>query len=166
MSENPYSSPVMTAGYQEPVTAIPCEFELASQGKRFLNLILDSIFVQILSRAGAFGVGVVYAASRIATGNEITSEDQSTLYGLGLVTGLSISIGYYVLMESVCRRTLAKFITRTIVLDENGDRPTLKQILGRSLARLIPFEAFSFLGNNTPVGWHDSLSGTRVVVLK
>jgi hypothetical protein len=34
--------------------------------------------------------------------------------------------------------------------------------LGRSAARSIPFEPFSFLGGQ-PTGWHDRLSETRVV---
>ena len=43
-----------------------------------------------------------------------------------------------------------------------GRTPRFPQILGRSLARLIPFEAFSFFGA-LGVGWHDSFSNTRVI---
>jgi len=81
----------------------------------------------------------------------------------GFVIRLMVWLGYFVFMESLFQRTLAKLLTGTIVVTENGARPSFAQILGRSFSRLIPFEAFSFLGGNHPVGWHNSLSRTRVV---
>ena len=36
-------------------------------------------------------------------------------------------------------------------------------ILVRTFCRYIPFEAFTFLGNKSPIGWHDKLSKTIVV---
>jgi hypothetical protein len=45
-------------------------------------------------------------------------------------------------------------------------QPTLPHLLGRTFSRIIPFEPFSFLDKNHPVGWHDSLSGTRVVSVR
>jgi uncharacterized RDD family membrane protein YckC len=58
-------------------------------------------------------------------------------------------------------RTVGKFITQTIVVDEHGEKPHHETILIRSLCRLIPFNPFSvlFLGR----GWHDSISKTYVV---
>jgi type II secretory pathway pseudopilin PulG len=46
---------------------------------------------------------------------------------------------------------------------KDGRKPPLKNILGRSLARYIPFEPFSFLTGSHPMGWHDRLSDTLVV---
>ena len=40
-------------------------------------------------------------------------------------------------------------------------RSSLKQVFLRTLIRLIPFEAFSFLGGSK--GWHDEWSGTKVI---
>ena len=65
-------------------------------------------------------------------------------------------------LEFSCQRTLAKFITGTKVVTAKRDRPSIGQILGRTLSRYIPFEAFSCL-DRRPIGWHDSLSGTRVI---
>ena len=48
---------------------------------------------------------------------------------------------------------------------ENGEKPKVDVILLRSLARIIPFEPFSFLGNS-PRGWHDTLTKTYVVDTK
>ena len=44
----------------------------------------------------------------------------------------------------------------------NGEEPKPKAIMIRSLCRLIPFDALSFLGTNGK-GWHDNLSNTYVV---
>jgi uncharacterized RDD family membrane protein YckC len=75
-------------------------------------------------------------------------------------------VAYFLATEGLFQRSLAKFLTGTIVVDTEGRRPTFKQTLGRSFACLIPFEPFSFLGGSNPVGWHDSLSGTRVVRIR
>ena len=49
-----------------------------------------------------------------------------------------------------------------VVVLEDGTKPTTSDIVIRSLCRFIPFEAFSFLGDEGR-GWHDSLSDTYVV---
>jgi uncharacterized RDD family membrane protein YckC len=54
-------------------------------------------------------------------------------------------------------------ITKTkVVSRKTGKKPPFWTIVGRTFARLIPFDGFSFLTEN-PIGWHDSLSGTMVV---
>jgi uncharacterized RDD family membrane protein YckC len=57
---------------------------------------------------------------------------------------------------------VGKWITQTIVVDENGEKPNSETILVRSLCRLIPFNAISFLGISGR-GWHDTISKTYVV---
>jgi uncharacterized RDD family membrane protein YckC len=83
----------------------------------------------------------------------------SPLLNLALFLCLPI---YYILMEGIFGRTLGKLITGTVVVDGFGNKPSFGKIIGRSFARLIPFEAFSFLGS-TGRGWHDSLTDTYVV---
>jgi uncharacterized RDD family membrane protein YckC len=68
---------------------------------------------------------------------------------------------YYVAFEGAWSRTPGKWVFGTVVVDESGARPSLKQVLGRTACRFIPFEAFSFLSNQP--GWHDRIPGTRVV---
>ena len=70
--------------------------------------------------------------------------------------------GYWILSEYFFGKTPAKFLTKTKVVTKFGTKPSFWTIVGRTLCRLIPFEAFSFLGSR-PVGWHDSISGTLVV---
>ncbi len=119
-------------------------YGVASAGLRFANDILDRVFSLIFAFLFAL---LLYG---------ITRNDGIT--GFSYFIGI---IGYYLVMEGIWQRTIAKFITKTKVVMKDGSKPDFAHILGRSFARLIPFEAFSFLF--TPVGWHDSLSGTLVV---
>ena len=73
------------------------------------------------------------------------------------------SLAYHALLEGFYGRTLGKLVTGTQVVGADGSRATWGQIIGRTFARFIPFEPFSFFGRPPPAGWHDSLSGTRVV---
>ena len=102
----------------------------------------------------------------MAANGNLTKADETNLQILSFVLGLLMALGYFVVMEAMFQRTLGKFLTGTKVVAQDGGRPSFGQILGRSCARFIPFEAFSFLGGKHPVGWHDSLSGTRVVDAK
>ncbi|HUH26066.1 MAG TPA: RDD family protein [Flavobacterium sp.] len=71
---------------------------------------------------------------------------------------------YYFLIENFSKgRSIGKLITGTKVVTLSGEVPTRNTFFRRSLYRLIPFEQFSFVGEN---GWHDSISRTIVVVKK
>ena len=74
-----------------------------------------------------------------------------------------ITFLYYFTLESTIKRTIGKFATQTVVIDEYGNPPSKSKIAIRTLARLIPFEIFSCLGSR---GWHDKLSNTFVVSKK
>lgn len=81
------------------------------------------------------------------------------------LVGIALYVLYYLTFEAAFGWTFAKLITKTRVVDASGAKPKFIKVLGRSLARIVPFEPFSFLGEN-PVGWHDKWSGTRVVSLR
>jgi len=74
--------------------------------------------------------------------------------------GVAISLAYYIGLESLTSRTLGKLVTGTKVVNEDGGAPSLGQIVGRSFARFIPFEAFSFLFTEGR-GWHDSIRAKK-----
>ena len=76
--------------------------------------------------------------------------------------GIPIALAYYLVSEATTARTLGKLVTGTKVVNEHGGKPTFGQYLGRTFARFIPFEAFSFFGTPTR-GWHDSLPRTYVI---
>lgn len=61
-------------------------------------------------------------------------------------------------------RTIGKYITGTRVIRTDGQNPTFEEYLIRNISRLVPFDAFSFLGGGN--GWHDSWSDTRVINIK
>jgi uncharacterized RDD family membrane protein YckC len=162
MSEaNPYASPTAAPDFAIDQEVSASELQVATQGKRFLNMIIDGITIQLLSFVAGYMLGYAYVA---LTGPIRTSESEAQLQLMGFVLGLMVSLGYFVLMEWLFQRTVAKFITNTVVVREDGMKPTFSQILGRSLTRFVPLEAFTFLGSRNPVGWHDRWSGTRVVV--
>ena len=79
------------------------------------------------------------------------------------LVGWAVIVIYYLIFEATTGRSLGKLITGTKVVTANQQhRASFLQILGRSIARLIPFEQFSILTSDHRM-WHDSLSRTIVV---
>jgi uncharacterized RDD family membrane protein YckC len=135
---------------------------LASQGQRFLNVIIDLVFIYILILSA--GTTIVLIAE--ATNNFAVSSWVENMNFVEIIAyGLLILFFYYFLTEVYFSRTLAKLITRTIVVKKDGSKPTVKMIFIRTLSRFIVFEGLSYLGSVSR-GWHDSLSGTYVVKKK
>ncbi|MGK4566250.1 RDD family protein [Flavobacterium sp. 3HN19-14] len=134
---------------------------LATHGQRIANYLLDYL-MQIILMFGVFIVYVFIAAFNGQTENDIveTTEHMSKIgqYTIGLV----VVLVYYNFFEILFSRTIGKFITKTVVVDEFGEKPTANAILLRSICRVIPLEFVTFLGT-PPRGWHDRLSNTYVV---
>ncbi|MGI9552824.1 MAG: RDD family protein [Aurantibacter sp.] len=132
--------------------------QVASQGKRFANYIIDFICLLIFIVMFSFILGIILAL--IAPSTLHIFEEGNTLleYAIGFVAGMI----YYSTLESISGQSIGKAITRTKVVTETGEKPDFGMILLRSVCRYIPFDAFSFLGSH-PIGWHDSISKTRVV---
>jgi uncharacterized RDD family membrane protein YckC len=132
---------------------------LASQGQRFLNVIIDSLFIYIL----VLSTGTTILLIGEATNNFAVSSWVENMNLVEIIAyGSLILFLYYFLTEVYFSRTLAKLLTRTIVVKRDGSKPTIKMIFIRTLSRFIVFEALSYLGDIS-IGWHDSLSGTYVV---
>lgn len=130
----------------------------ASQGQRFLNYIIDWAIQFGLAFVLTFVIGII----ALALGNQSFVERVGSMgkfeeYLLGIV----IALVYYALFEIFFSRTIAKFITKTVVVMEDGSKPDTGTIVKRTFCRLIPFNVLSFVGN--PRGWHDSISDTYVV---
>lgn len=138
--------------YEEEI--LDPDFYLASSGKRLANYFLDRIgvYVFIFSFIGLID-------------SDFLSEQGDALSTLEVVLLFFSTIGYWVLFEYFLGKTPAKFLTKTKVVTQDGQKPSFLNILGRTLCRFIPFEPFSFLGSKA-VGWHDSISKTRVVTDK
>lgn len=137
----------------------------ASKGKRFLNFIVDWIIFYMLLMAFFFVFGIVFSLMS----NDDLWLDQfiNELENMNplldrLLTAIIFMILYMISEILLKGRTIGKYITQTKVVMEDGSLPKASDIVLRSLCRLIPFNAFSFLGAEGR-GWHDSVSNTYVV---
>lgn len=149
-SENPYKAPESeVAGEMSSVSGaiVP-----VGKGPRFLNFIIDYIMQIIVFMVILIVVGFV--------GGEAVVRAMENMPDI--VFGVSAMLIYYVTMEALFQRTIGKMITGTKVVNEKGAKPSFGQIVGRTFARMIPFEAFSFL-NSDARGWHDTLPKTYVI---
>jgi uncharacterized RDD family membrane protein YckC len=159
--QNPYSPPAAPS-FAPP--AMPAQqMKIAGQGKRFINFILDQIFTGILGGIVGLVFGFTFAIMRADPSAPMLPQEEFQFQLISQLLGIGLSIVYFTLLESLTQRSLAKFITGTKVVQVDGSAPTVGQIIGRTFARFIPFEPFSLLGGKNPVGWHDSLSKTRVI---
>ena len=79
-------------------------------------------------------------------------------------TAIVCYILYCFTFEALFHATPAKFITQTRLVAVESKALSVSRVLLRTVCRLIPFEALSFLAFKT--GLHDKLSGTDVVKLK
>lgn len=88
---------------------------------------------------------------------------QSSYLKIMLFTYLSSIFLYFFICEKYIGKTVGQTFTKTKVASAIGSRLTTKQILRRSLTRLIPFDFLTFLLKKDPVGLHDKLSKTYVI---
>lgn len=78
------------------------------------------------------------------------------LYQKTMLIWLALALSYFIVPEWLWGRTLGKLITRTIIVNEKGDRPSLGQVLVRTLFRL--FEVNPLLAGGVPAGIAAALS--------
>lgn len=125
--------------------------------RRFFNAVLDYF--------GLYVFGFVFGYIIVVIGLYPTIErtDEWLLGWYFWIFGIIAAVLYYVVSESIWSKTPAKFITKTKVITEYGGKPNFKTIFVRTLMRLIPFEALSFLSPEHPRGWHDRWSKTIVI---
>jgi uncharacterized RDD family membrane protein YckC len=160
MSENPYSPPQQTPAPPKPSRSLS-ESQIASQNKRFINYLVDRILLTGIS----YIVGMAIGAA-VAVGGGVTQDAIFQVQLLAIAVSSIFVFLYFAILEIATGKTIGKMLTRTrVVSAHHGGPATTGQILGRTLCRYIPFEPFSFLfgDRNHPVGWHDSISNTRVI---
>lgn len=137
-------------------TYILDETLLVSSGTRFFNYILDLIFFIIIMIIIGFIMAILVDLFNLTSFGELM---QGSI--VSNLIAIIVSTIYYTVTEALFGRSLGKFITGCVVVDENGQKPDFGIIFKRSLCRLIPFDAFTFLGGSR--GWHDSISDTYVI---
>lgn len=130
----------------------------ASQGIRLANYIIDLIALMIINIILSLISSLLY---NLTSNSFFFYFYNNNSFLWEYMMGTIIASMYYFLWENFSNgRTLGKLITNTKAVSIDGTRPTTTQILYRSLCRAVPFNAFSFLGQN---GWHDSWTETRVI---
>lgn len=137
-------------------------FHTSTMGRRFANLLLDRVIATVIM--------FIVLAAILALGRTVALQDHifSRVYTVLMPILMVLffffpNTLYYLIFESIWQRTPGKWATKTKVVKLDGTKPSFWRILGRSLARAIPFNALSFLFGKYPYGWHDMISGTMVV---
>ncbi|MEP2935797.1 MAG: RDD family protein [Gilvibacter sp.] len=68
---------------------------------------------------------------------------------------------YYFLLEAIFGQTIGKLVTKTYVVKKDGSKASILNLIIRSLCRLIPFDALTYL-IGTERGLHDVWSFTKL----
>lgn len=125
------------------------------KGKRFTNFIIDRLLMVVLYQ--------LLLSATVDNFLETLNLDEMSLLGSNVLISWGVLVFYYTFFEiNMDGKTPGKYFTRTKAVTMNGEPLTSDIIIKRSLARIIPFEPLSYLGVN-PLGWHDTLSNTKVV---
>ncbi len=145
------------------------QYEPASQGQRFLNWLIDILFMRFaLSQA----TGYLFAYLMLAIAPdflaelayEIDGERTWRFWVASLVLGYINYLIYYTICEKAFKGyTLGKLITGTRAIRDDGQELTFKDAILRTLSRMVPFEVLSGFGNRP---WHDSWTNTSVVKVR
>ena len=130
----------------------------ASQGQRLANMFVDTIMFYLFLIIISAILGIVLA---LLGGMELVNRVvDSTFFNILINYGTILL--YFIIFEYFLQKTVGKYLSKTIVVTENGEKPTLSQIVKRSFSRFIPFDAFSYLGSDAR-GWHDTIPNLYVV---
>ncbi len=124
-----------------------------SIGKRFVHYIVDIILGVY---AFSFLLGTVFGMLGI---HRVLDRINPFIFGI-----LILAV-YYIFCEFLFNRTIGKLFTGSVVVTENGDKPSFGIVLLRTLIRFVPFEPFSILSASTKM-WHDTWTKTTVVKSK
>ncbi len=140
------------------------QYEYASTGQRFLNMLIDNILMNYgLSYLSGGIVGYLLGTFFPDFAVSLFSDPESLEVILfGVIVAYFNHIIYYTFCEKLFRGyTLGKLITGTRAIRIDGQELTFKDTLLRSLVRLVPFEALSiWFGNGL---WHDRWTKTMVI---
>jgi uncharacterized RDD family membrane protein YckC len=115
------------------------EIHSADKGLRFLTFFIDIAAFYLL----IFFIGIVLALGFGA--GVIDYMDAINPWLDRLITAILL-VCYYIFFEALWGRTIGKFIVGTKVVDREGNKPDFATTVQRSFCRIIPFDAFSFLG--------------------
>ncbi|NRA11857.1 MAG: hypothetical protein HRT57_07880 [Crocinitomicaceae bacterium] len=136
--------------------AIPRKVQLVNGLPRFGHYIIDALIIGVILACVDFflldGVYLGYPVGFEVNGFEFNL--------IPTIDQIIITVGYYFICEKTMQRTIGKFATNSVVINEYAEAPKSRSLIGRSFSRLVPFDAISCFGDR---GWHDRWSKTYVV---
>jgi hypothetical protein len=142
---------------KEPYQAqIKREVNFITGWPRFGHYMIDAVIIGLLVLGVEF-ISNIYIGPDIGLSGSSNGVDYNFLPS---APNIVITIAYYMICEATMQRTVGKFATNTVVIDQYAQATSKGALFGRTCARLVPFEAFSCLGKR---GWHDRWSKTYVV---
>lgn len=146
-------SPIAVPTSEVAPAATPSAYHSASRLVRFVHYLIDTFVVGAVATIFLFAIVIALTSSGL--------DKDSAIFSVAQLVSFPITIVYYLWLEGKWKRTVGKWVTGYKVVMRDGSEPDFTHILGRTFARLIPFEPLSTLVSK--VGWHDSLSKTLVV---
>ena len=133
----------------------------ASSGKRFANLLIDSVFFYFFNSALEW-IAPVYPSAYM-------DPSRDSIFSMILLNFVTSSLVYcflFSLMELLTNgRTVGKYLTGTRAVMQPGEKLTVPAAFLRGIIKCIPFEAFSALGSPC-FPWHDRWSKSYVIDIK
>ncbi|TXF91396.1 RDD family protein [Neolewinella aurantiaca] len=128
----------------------------ASKGKRFWNYLIDQTCMMVIG----FLAGIAIALAD-PYGNETWLLNSGAIGNY--LFGAFIALVYYPLTEGLLGgKSIGKLLTGTRAVRQDGTKVDMQDVFLRTLSRVVPFEAWSFLGSKDR-GWHDEWTKTKVV---
>lgn len=137
-------------------------FEHATKGQRLVNFLIDTIVYWIVAAVCGIIFSFIYFSSYITeygyTDPAVTNRFTILLY----VVFYIVYVVYFTMLEGILKgRTIGKYVSGTIAMNEDGTTLTWKKAFLRSLVRIIPFEPLIAIFTSYP--WHDDFTSTVVV---
>ena len=127
----------------------PNQLQEASKGARVGNIIVDTVCVFFIY----YLIEALYNFTYIALLGDYPDIP-------GIIFYLTYTL-YFFFFEYFMNATPGKLLTKTVVRNFDGSKPSFKRILLRSVLRIFPHDQLSFLFGS--VGLHDLFSKTKVV---
>jgi uncharacterized RDD family membrane protein YckC len=140
------------------------QYQEASTGQRFLNLLIDIIFMNyglsfLTGSLVGYLLGTLFPDFAMSLFSDLES---SGVIFFSVILAYFNNIIYYTFCEKVFRGyTLGKLITGTRAIRIDGGELTFKNAFLRTVTRLVPFETLSiWFGDGL---WHDRWTKTMVI---
>jgi uncharacterized RDD family membrane protein YckC len=134
-----------------------------TKGKRFANYLIDLISFYVFILGGAIVIGVILSLYNPDAATSFFQNFDNIPPIIDKIVTMLLYGLYMTMVEIIfAGKSLGKLITKTRAVSWDGSKPTVNQFVTRGFSRAVPFDGFSFLGDNSN-GWHDKWSDTMVV---